>query len=180
MLFRYLTAGAFPVNPSPSPHASAGHNESYNNYMPATKNIRINMHTTRAELVRNLDLGGGGGVQTVENCSSDPTNCYAAAITKTTDCGRTWATPVETLPLATDNLLENTDGGTPTPSLFSRGGSLLPFIYADARPLYRCRPCCKGCTKTSTAAMHFTPMASIAQRRSTAWQSLKATHAVCS
>ena len=37
-------------------------------------------------------------------------------------------------PIATDNLLENTDGrGRSTPSVFSRGGSLLPSIYADAR-----------------------------------------------
>ena len=35
--------------------------------------------------------------------------------------------------LATENLLENTDGGTPTPAVFFRGGSLLPSIYADAR-----------------------------------------------
>ena len=35
--------------------------------------------------------------------------------------------------LFTDNLLENTDGMGGTPSLFSRGGSPLPFIYADAR-----------------------------------------------
>ena len=46
-------------------------------------------------------------------------------------------------PLATDNLLENTDGvprpDVPpqlcrgTPSVFSRGGTLLPSIYGDAR-----------------------------------------------
>ena len=36
-------------------------------------------------------------------------------------------------PLATENLLENTDGGRSTPSVFSRGGSLLPSSYADAR-----------------------------------------------
>ena len=36
-------------------------------------------------------------------------------------------------PLATDNLLENTDGGRITPSLFPRGGTLLPSSYADAR-----------------------------------------------
>ena len=42
-------------------------------------------------------------------------------------------------PLATDNLLENTDGvlrpvwgGRSIPSVFSRGGTLLPSIYADA------------------------------------------------
>ena len=39
--------------------------------------------------------------------------------------------PVESPPLATDNLLENADGGTP--SVFSRGGTLLPSVYADAR-----------------------------------------------
>ena len=46
--------------------------------------------------------------------------------------------------MATENLLENTDrvlrplpergrGGRSSPSVFSRGGSLLPSIYADAR-----------------------------------------------
>ena len=33
----------------------------------------------------------------------------------------------------TENLLENTDGGTPTPSSFPPGSTLLPSIYADAR-----------------------------------------------
>ena len=39
--------------------------------------------------------------------------------------------PTPPPPLATDHLLERTNGGTP--SVFSRGGSLLPSIYADAR-----------------------------------------------
>ena len=33
----------------------------------------------------------------------------------------------------TEKLLENTDGGGAPISVFPRGGSLLPFIYADAR-----------------------------------------------
>jgi hypothetical protein len=38
-------------------------------------------------------------------------------------------------PLATDNLLENTDGVLPgTPSFFPRGGSVPPSVYADGRP----------------------------------------------
>ena len=36
-------------------------------------------------------------------------------------------------PLATDNLLESTDGGRRTTSVLSRGGTLLPCIYADSR-----------------------------------------------
>ena len=36
-------------------------------------------------------------------------------------------------PLATDNLLENAGGVLQPPSVFSRGGSLLPVLYADAR-----------------------------------------------
>ena len=36
-------------------------------------------------------------------------------------------------PLATDNLLENTDRVLRLPSVFSQRGSLLPSIYADAR-----------------------------------------------
>ena len=40
--------------------------------------------------------------------------------------------PVE-IPLATENLLENTGGGRSTPISVSRGGSLQPSIYADAR-----------------------------------------------
>ena len=40
--------------------------------------------------------------------------------------------PVE-IPLATENLLENTAGVPPHPLVFSRGGTLLPCIYADAR-----------------------------------------------
>ena len=39
-------------------------------------------------------------------------------------------------PLATDNLLENTDGvlrPPPRSAVFSRGGTLLPSSYADAR-----------------------------------------------
>ena len=45
-------------------------------------------------------------------------------------------------PLATDNLLENIDGGRGwegggrgTPSVFSRGGTLLPSMYADVRAM---------------------------------------------
>ena len=43
--------------------------------------------------------------------------------------------PVEKSPLATENLLQNTDGVPPsgTPSVFSRDGTLLPSRYADAR-----------------------------------------------
>ena len=36
-------------------------------------------------------------------------------------------------PLATENLLENTDGVLRPPSVFSRDGGLLPSIHADAR-----------------------------------------------
>ena len=37
-------------------------------------------------------------------------------------------------PLATENLLENTDGELrPPPSAFCRANSLLPSVYADAR-----------------------------------------------
>ena len=43
--------------------------------------------------------------------------------------------PVESIYLLgfTENLLENTDGGGSTPSVFSRDGSMLPSTYADAR-----------------------------------------------
>ena len=51
--------------------------------------------------------------------------------------------PSKYLPLATENLLENTDGASPLtprvkggrsiPSVFSRDGTLLPSSYADAR-----------------------------------------------
>ena len=40
-------------------------------------------------------------------------------------------TDVSRNPSATENLLENADGGTR--SVFSRGGALLPSVYADAR-----------------------------------------------
>ena len=54
-----------------------------------------------------------------------------------------WARAVEP-PLATENLLENTDGvlrppegggGRSTPSVFSRDGSLPPSICADERSI---------------------------------------------
>ena len=35
--------------------------------------------------------GLAAGVDPVLNCSVDPTNCYAAGVVKTTDCGRSWA-----------------------------------------------------------------------------------------
>ena len=41
--------------------------------------------------------------------------------------------PVEIPSLATEDLLENTDGSWSTPSVFSCGGTMLPSVYADAR-----------------------------------------------
>ena len=51
-------------------------------------------------------------------------------------------------PLATEALLENTDGGRSTPSLFSRGGTLLPSMYANARYIDAVN-CVKGTGKAT-------------------------------
>ena len=55
------------------------------------------------------------------------------AVSTTDDAGGPYVDRNKHPPLATENLLENTDGGRSTPSVFSRGGSLLPSIYADGR-----------------------------------------------
>ena len=75
--------------------------------------------------------------------------CHASSLPKTVglalemEClARQYITASRNPPLATENLLENTDGvprpptpvGRSTPSVFSRSGStLLPSLYADAR-----------------------------------------------
>ena len=56
--------------------------------------------------------------------------------------------------LATEIMLEKTDGGRSTPSLYSQGGALLPSIYADVRYI--------GAVIVSKAAERVTAVASMA------------------
>lgn len=59
-------------------------------YLRTNKGVRVNRNTSRAELIATKT--SGGVYDPVQNCSTDPMNCYAAGIVKTTDCGATWAT----------------------------------------------------------------------------------------
>jgi hypothetical protein len=82
----FMSVGAFPVNPQTSTRSGPGVEEAY---LPFSKHVRINRQTTRAEL---LVHDSGVSTSVVQNCSVDPTNCYAAGVTKSTDCGKTWTT----------------------------------------------------------------------------------------
>lgn len=101
----YLSAGAFPAQQQTQPkqETTTGAAHSYDEqHLYLNKHVRMNKGTGRAELARpTLHSGTAGGAgpnaagrvaDPVQNCSMDPTNCYAAAIAKTADCGTTWST----------------------------------------------------------------------------------------
>ena len=74
------------------------------------------------------DCDACSGKETCTQCSRGFDLSFNIAASKYSQVSRNKQTP-----LATENLLENTDGGRSTPSVFSRSGSLRPSVYADAR-----------------------------------------------
>ena len=71
-----------------------------------------------------------------------------------------WSKP----PLATEKLLESTDGVLRPSSVFSQGGSLLPSIYADARCI---DAVIVSQAKISASRSRFRPIARSSSQRST-------------
>ena len=83
----FVSVGAFPAD------NDGGGEDGGRTHARVNKHVRLNRGTGRAELVNPVAAGhGGAAFDPVQNCSTDPTDCYAAGIVKTTDCGKTWAT----------------------------------------------------------------------------------------